>query len=298
MRVLIAFDGSFGSAQAVALAEGINWPAGSALHVVSVVEPAALQLVPLLGVGTAPERLEQDALEQVQADQGSVVDRLSAPDRTVDAVLLRDRPASGLVEQALEFSADLMIVGSRGHGPIASLVLGSVSAEIVDHAPCPVLVARRSTIERVVFATDGSETAAAAEAILARWPIFAGLPIRVVSVADVVRPWTTGIAPTMYTQVLNAYAKDVAEAEAEHLGIAREAAQRLAEADRRATAEMRRGDAAAEIIAVAEESSADLIIVGSRGQTGVKRIVLGSVARNVIAAGQASVLVIHRPTGN
>ena len=67
-----------------------------------------------------------------------------------------------------------------------------------------------------------STTAIAAEAILARWPFFASVPILVVSVADVVRPWASGIAPTMYAQVLNAYAKDVAEANAEHLGVAME----------------------------------------------------------------------------
>ena len=293
MRVLIAYDGSAGAAQAVALAEGIDLPAGSVMRVVSVVEPA---MFPQWSTGAAtPGLQERDALAQVEAEQAAVVGRLSAPDRTVDAVLLRDRPASGLVDQAREFSADLVIVGSRGHGPIASLLLGSVSAEIVDHAPCPVLVARRSTLERVVFATDGSTTAAAAEDVLARWPIFASVPIRVVSVADVMRPWTTGIAPTMYTRVLNEYAKDVAKAEAEHLGIARGSAKRLAEAGRLADAEMRTGDAAAEIIAVAQESGADLVVVGSRGQAGLKRIVLGSVARNVLVGSDASVLVIHQP---
>ena len=290
MRVLIAYDGSAGAAQAVALAEGIDLSAGSMVGVVSVVEPATL---PQWSTGGAtPELQERDALAQVVAEQAAVVGRLSAPDRTVDAVLLRDRPASGLVDQAREFSADLVIVGSRGHGPIASLLLGSVSAEVVDHAPCPVLVARRSTLERVVFATDGSMAAAAAEDVLVRWPIFASVPIRVVSVADVVRPWTTGIAPTMYTRVLNAYAKDVGEAEAEHLRIATGSAKRLAEAGRSADAEMRKGDAAAEIIAVAQESGADLVVVGSRGQTGLKSIVLGSVARNVLVGSDASVLVI------
>lgn len=293
MRILIAYDGSAGAAQAVALAEGIDWPAGSMVRVVSVVEPATL-LHWSTGAAT-PGLQEPDALAQVVAEQAAVVGRLSAPDRTVDTVLLRDRPASGLVDQAREFSADLVIVGSRGHGPIASLLLGSVSAEVVDHVPCPVFVARRSSLKRVVFGTDGSTTAAAAEDVLARWPILASVPIRVVSVADVVRPWTTGIAPTMYAQALNAYAKDVAEAEAEHLGIATGSAKRLAEAGRWADAEMRTGDAAAEIIAVAQESGADLVVVGSRGQTGLKRIVLGSVARNVLVGSEASVLVIHRP---
>lgn len=298
MRVLIGYDGSAGAAQAVALAEGIDWPAGAMLRVVSVMEPTAIQLLPWSpGIADSPG-IEEDARAYIEADLATVVDRLAGPDRIVDAALLRDRPASALIDQVREFSADLVIVGSRGHGSIASLLLGSVSAEVVDHAPCPILVARRSTLARIVFATDGSETAAAAEDILARWPIFAGLPIRVVSVADVGRPWTTGIAPTMYTQVLDAYAKDVAEAEAEHLAIARGSARRLVDAGRRAEASMVRGDAAAEIIVVAQESGADLVVVGSRGQTGLKRIVLGSVARNVLAGGDASVLIVHGPADN
>ena len=295
MRILLAYDGSVGAAQAIALAAGVDWPAGSSLRVVSVVEPAVLQLMPWTMGATAPQALASDALAYVQADQTAVVGRLSTPDRVVDAVLARDRPASGLVDQAREFSADLVIVGSRGHGPITSLLLGSVSSEVVDHAHGPVLVARRATLQRVVFATDGSESAAAAEVVLARWPIFAGLPIRVLSVADVVRPWTTGVAPTMYTQVLDAYARDLAHAGAEHLEIAKASAKRLAEAGRRADAEMRTGDAAAEIIAAARAWGADLVVIGSRGQTGIKRIVMGSVARNVLAAGDTSVLVIHQP---
>lgn len=295
MRILIAYDGSAGAAQAVALVAGVDWPAGSALRVVSVVEPAILQLMPWTMGATAPQALAAEALAYVQADQATVVGRLSAPDRVVDAVLSRDRPASALVDQARQFSADLVIVGSRGHGPITSLLLGSVSSEVVDHAHCPVLVARRATLQRVVFATDDSESADAAEEVLARWPIFAALPIRVVSVADVVRSWTTGVAPTMYTQALDAYAKDLAHAEAEHLAIAKASAKRLAEAGRRADAEMRTGDAAAEIMAVAQAWGADLVVIGSRGQTGIKRSVMGSVARNVVTAAGASVLIVHRP---
>lgn len=296
MRVLIAYDGSAGAVQAIALAEGIDWPAGSVIRVVSVMEPTAIPVLPWSPGIADSQGIEKDMRAYIEADQATVVGRLSAPNRIVDAAVVLGRPASELVDQVREFAADLVIVGSRGHGAIASLLLGSVSAELVDHASCPILVARRSTLARVVFATDGSETAAAAENVLTHWPIFAELPIRVVSVADVLRPWTTGIAPTMYTQVLNAYAEDVAQAEAEHLEIATGSAQRLIDAGRRAEASMVRGDAAAEIIVVAQESGADLIVVGSRGQTGLTRVVLGSVARNVLVGSDTSVLVVHRPT--
>ena len=47
-------------------------------------------------------------------------------------------PATVLVEQASD--ASMLVVGSRGRGTVAGLVLGSVSQEVVKHAACPVLV--------------------------------------------------------------------------------------------------------------------------------------------------------------
>src|SRR5699024_148939 len=116
----------------------------------------------------------------------------------------RGRPASVLIDTADAFDADLIVVGSRGHGRVAALILGSVSSEVVDHAARPVLVARQAEAREVVFATDGSDAAAHVGSILATWPIFDRVPIHVVSVADVDQPWHTGVAPTMYRQVVDA----------------------------------------------------------------------------------------------
>ena len=103
MRVLIAYDGSAGAAQAVALAEGIDWPAGSALRVVSVVEPTAVPLLPW-SPGFDAQVMNGDVRAYIEAEQATVVGGLAAANRVVDAVQLRDRPASGLVDQAREFS--------------------------------------------------------------------------------------------------------------------------------------------------------------------------------------------------
>jgi nucleotide-binding universal stress UspA family protein len=129
--------------------------------------------------------------------------------------------------------------------------------------------------------------------MLAHWTIFGEVPIRVVSVADVVVPWTSGIAPTMYTQVLDAYAADLRQAKMDHERLTAEAAARLREAGRVVDAEMRAGDAAGEIIALAEQQGADLIVLGSRGRTGLTRVLLGSVARNVLSGSTASVLIVR-----
>ena len=297
MRVLLAYDGSAGATEAVALAESIAWPSDSFLRVVSVIEPIMMSISGPWdrGAALAPE-LDAAITDYAHETMREVVKRLSASGCSVEGVVLRGRAASAIIDAARDFRAELVIVGSRGHGTIASLVLGSVSSEVVDHASCPVLVARSTTLSQVVFATDESPSAQAAEAILAGWPIFGELPIRVVSVADVVHPWTTGIAPTMYGQVLEAYAADLRRAKEEHQRIAAEAARRLQEGGRQADAEMRDGDAAMEVIAVAEQRGADLIVLGPRGRTGLTRLLLGSVARNVLSGSTASVLIVRDGT--
>ena len=204
------------------------------------------------GLGIPPPEVYAEITTYQQEQVTKAAQDLQSAGRTVEGVVLRGRPATALVDEATRFGADVVISGSRGHGTISRLLLGSVSAEVVDNAPCPVLVSRTPSINRVVFATDGSGPSAAAETLLSMWQIFEHLSIRVVSVADVVAPWHTGIAPTMYRQVIDAHAKDLAEAKAEHTRIADDTTARLRARGRQAEATMRTGDAAAEIIAAAD----------------------------------------------
>ena len=59
-------------------------------------------------------------------------------------VFERKRPADALVDQ-VEAGVDLLVMGSRGYGPLRSVLLGSVSAEVIGRAGCPVLVAPRGS---------------------------------------------------------------------------------------------------------------------------------------------------------
>jgi nucleotide-binding universal stress UspA family protein len=298
MRALLAYDASSGADEAASLLMGMPWPAGAMVRVVAVIEPWATMVptVPLMsaGLATSPE-LESQIEGYLDGAVGDMVKRLKDAGLEADGAVLRGRPADVLTDEARAWSADLVAVGSRGHGPIASLVLGSVSAELVDQAPCPVLVAKGSASQRVLFATDGSSSATAAEGLIATWPMFDTSTIRVVSVAEVAQPWHTGLAPTMYREVVNAYAEDLRTAKVELDALAQEAAARLTAAGRSAEARLRVGDAAAEIIDEASSWPADLVVLGSRGLTGLSRLVLGSVARNVLQGGRTSVLIVHDP---
>jgi nucleotide-binding universal stress UspA family protein len=62
------------------------------------------------------------------------------PGITVRGVLVDENPAPALVERSR--GADLLVVGSRGHGEFVGMLLGSVSQHCVNNAHCPVLVYR------------------------------------------------------------------------------------------------------------------------------------------------------------
>jgi nucleotide-binding universal stress UspA family protein len=129
--------------------------------------------------------------------------------------------------------------------------------------------------------------------VLRDWPILAGRPVSVLCVAEVGMPWSTGMSPGIYDQVLESYSTAVDEARQQCLGFAEMTCQRLRAAGFTATPEVREGGAAEEIVAAARALPADLIVIGTRGHTGLARLVLGSVARNVLTHADCSVLVVR-----
>lgn len=296
MRVLLAIDGSTSSDRARDLVAGIDWPQGTEIRVVAVLEPGADLLgVPWMGVPiTDQSGVEESLVRQAQTALEAAERAIERPGRDVSTVVLRGRPASAIVEEAKGFKADLVVLGNRGHGPFETMLLGSVSAEVVDQAPCPVLVARTAALKTIVYADDGSEGAELAGQLLADWPIFRGLTAVVTGVSDVAIPWSAGLAPGLYEAVLESYDETVREARSEVAALVDTSADRLADAGLVTDVEVREGDPAAAIVAVARERTADLVVMGTRGHTGISRLLLGSVARNVILHAPCSVLVVRK----
>jgi nucleotide-binding universal stress UspA family protein len=293
MRALIAYDGSPGAEQAIALAGTLPWPSGSALRIAAVVEPIRPHYTGVRHDRPVPTEYDPATLELRQRQVSEAAGRLSGDSRVVDGVVLRGQPAAVLVQDAARFEADLVLVGCRGQGRLATLLLGSVSAEVVDTAPCPVLVARTAQARVVVVAVDGSPPAELAASLLAAWPIFEGGMFHAISVADVMEPVKFGAAPPAYHRAAAEHATDVAQEIEDRTRSAEETASRLRAAGRQAEATMRTGRAADEIIALAKETSADLVVMGSTGRTGLARVVLGSVARKVLNGTAGSVLIVR-----
>ncbi len=285
MRVLLATDGSASALVARDLVRSLAWPEGTTIRVIEVLRPPVL-------VDIAPLETDLKRMRALSGSVGEIAEPLRRDGLTVEHELLEAGSVpEAVVEDAARFGADLVVVGNRGHGPIASMLLGSVAAAVTDHAPCPVLVSRRSVCAGVVFAEDGSSGAAEARRLLACWAPFRGLPVRVVSVAHVRVPFLSGIAPSLVEEARRLHEEMVTEARSAYGRLAAQSAGDLRVAGLAAESEVRSGDPAAEILAAARETGADLIVMGSRGQSGMQRLLLGSVARNVLLHADCSVLI-------
>jgi nucleotide-binding universal stress UspA family protein len=290
MRIVMGIDGSAASLTALDLVAATNWPAKTKIRLVGAFE------LPIDSTGLAapsPDPGADDDLERTLFDS---VQGLSEPLRrrgyATETVVARGRAADVLLAEAEDLSADLIVVGNRGLGVAASVLLGSVSATLVDHANCPVLVARRPRVSRILVATDGSQSAEAIPAVVAAWDVFRDVPIDVLCVAPPTRRrgGTTFLpgAPGIESQHV-----DASHEVDRHLVMANEMAARLVAAGWRATSSVRTGEAAREIETAAVDLGADLIITGSRGLSGLQRLLLGSVAHNVLLHSLRSVLVMR-----
>jgi len=281
MKVLFATDGSKDDAPARSFVTSARWATGTGIELFGVMRPAGLAVT-----GEMVDRKARD----FERELGYLSSSLPTRDCRVTWRCAVGEPAEEITARARTIAADLIVVGSRGRGALAASILGSVSAGVIDHAPCPVLVARRGGVARVVLADDGSAGAATAAALLDEWPIFGGSSLAVVSVVHMGRPLASNEGPALYAEGEHLY---------DSLREARERAHRTVTA--RATAldarprpiktSVRLGEAADQILAAAHDFNADLIVVGSRGHTGLARIFAGSVARQVLLGAKCSVLI-------
>jgi nucleotide-binding universal stress UspA family protein len=294
MRVLLAMDGSTSADTARNLVASLSWPEGTIIRVVGVAEPASAVLVGISPYA-ATELDDPGAAEALQARIGEAAALLAKPGRIIETQFVRGRPASAIVDLARDMRADLIVLGSRGLGRLRSMLLGSVSAEVVDHAPCPVLVARASSIGPVLVAVDGSDSARRAVENLADAKYLAGHRLHVLTVGPVLHDglphWAMNVADSKTPAYRDLFAEDRQRTEAN----AAAAAEELARGGFDVQWTVGAGDAAHEIIQAAEDFSCDLIVMGCRGLTGLDRLLLGSVARNVLLHSPASVLIVREP---
>lgn len=292
MKVLLALDGSEPSLVARDLVGAVAWPVGTEIHLLSAYQVPADWTAGLGStmdwVGDA-EDAARDALDdQLRTLAAPIVERGMRVERHV----IRGRAPDAINDLGSELGADLIVTGSRGRGPIRSMLLGSVAAEVAAHASCPVLVARDTSVSRLLVATDGSASAGLIPDRLGGWGVFRGIPADVVAVAVPDGP-AFELMVSMYMLAGERMALLRRELQWNAAGDADAMAKRLSAVGIPATPQPRSGDPANEIVAAAQELGANLIVTGSRGLGTLDRLLLGSVARNVLVHARCSVLIVR-----
>jgi nucleotide-binding universal stress UspA family protein len=202
-------------------------------------------------------------------------------------------PETAIVRIAEESCATLVVVSSRGLTGLDRVLLGSVAARVVRYAHGPVLVARpHTTTGRMLAATDFSDPAVPAVAVAVEEARALGAKLTLLHAVDLLpRPvmaWGTPfgaslvVPPKELVENVKASVEEALRADLARFGFG-------AQGDVRAAV----GDATTSILAAARDLDAQLVVVATRGRTGLRRMVLGSVAERIIEQSPCSVLAVR-----
>jgi len=213
---------------------------------------------------------------------------LEDADLAVEAHLGSGHPTTVLLQQAQ--GAQMVVLGSRGHGAFVSLLLGSTSLQVVMHAPCPVVVVRPGAPDasearsagQVVVGVDGSELSDAAVRFA-----FEEADSRGVGLTGV-HAWLT---PPVDLDATGAELWQAAEQEERALLSARLARWSDKYPDVAVRQHVVRSDPVSAL--VAESAGALLTVVGSRGAGGFTGLLLGSVSHAVLHHAGSPVAVVR-----
>lgn len=150
-KILVAFDGSEPSRNALDHAVSIANQWKAELSILSVVPRVMMPVFPDEGFGAAPITAAQDMSDYQDKMKNIYAKSLKEaeedikeafPDMKVTTLLLEGRPSNVIDEEAEKENVDLIVIGSRGLGGITGWILGSTSRHVVESCTKPVLVVK------------------------------------------------------------------------------------------------------------------------------------------------------------
>jgi hypothetical protein len=264
-KLMVATDGSKYSESAIREAINLAKICSSNLIAVSVVK-TNLEFDSVLPQFV--EKAEQDAIKHLESVKAQAT---KEGVNCITVVSLSEEPYEDIVRHASRNNVDMIIMGTHGKTEMKRLMMGSVTALVIGHAPCNVLVLplnAKVECKNVLIATDGSKysDSAASEAIgIAKR---CGSSLIVISVAS---------SDADLGSAINNVNKVSKIAEEEGIKVKSVVAK---------------GKPYEAIVETSKQKEVDLIVVGSHGRTGLTRLLMGSVTERVIGHAEAAVLVV------
>ena len=307
LKVLIAFDGSEGARAAVEDLGRAGLPADVEASVLACADvpanPSFYPIVPVEGGGVITQSALDAAREAAEREMQKAASVAAAGVDLVSGLFprwkVRADSAPGaaywyIVERAKHSAADLVVVGSHGRSALGRLFFGSVSQNVLSHAPCSVRVGRRRAKHgqrdpdappRVLLGVDGSPDAAAAVDVVCgrAWP--AGSEIRVATALDLrlTLDLTTFVAP-----------EDDRDTALPVQRLVHSVGDRLRDSKLTFSTVVLEGGPNYALVREAERWGADCVFLGARGHSRLERFLIGSVSASVAARAECSVEVVRR----
>lgn len=276
-KILVAFDASPSSENALRQAMALADKEMSWIKVLAVVPSyeGELELVGIRNVESAlrgpVEGLVRSARQIAGPDSPNLITNVE-----------QGEAFEKIVDVAESENCDLIVMGRRGLRHLERMLIGSVTERVIGHTGRDVLVVPRDAaieLDNFVVATDGSEYG---DAAVERALYFAdqyGASLTAVTVVD--------MFPEHYAEAI----KVIESLEMKGVGVLEAVKKEAAAADVELKTEMLHGDPAEEITRFSKDAGAGLIFVGSHGRSGLKRLLMGSVAEKVVGLSSSPVFV-------
>jgi len=287
-KVLCPIDFSAGSGRAMAVAARIAGDADAELVLLHAwLVPAGM--FPM--EQPIPAELLQSMNDEVQRGLDAAVrEATTLGARRVTPVLRYGIPWLSIVEALEDPAFDLVVIGTHGRTGLARILLGSVAEKVVRHAPCPVLAIRPDgepkPFTHALCPTDFSEDSRQAIDLAAGLVQAGGAGITLLHVIEAPVSYSGELPDPDLIRELDRRSADQLEAWVTRLRNTSSVP---------VTTRCRVGWPGAEILAAIDhDPSIDLVVMGSHGRTGIRRVLLGSVAEKVVRHARCPVYVARK----
>ncbi|MFH1562905.1 MAG: universal stress protein [Nitrospirota bacterium] len=292
-KILVAFDGSASSKNA--LLQAVNLVDGETtwITVASIMLPYDGEM-DLVWVKDIREAMRK-SYESLMAEAKREVAPLALAGNSIKTICEEGNVHEKIIDLANTEGCDLIVMGRRGLRRFERILVGSVTARVIGHSNKDVLVIPQGTTiewKNILLSTDGSKCSDAAANKAIDLAKSYGGELKIISVVDV---------PTEFYAETPKVAEELMD---KAKGIVEDVSRRAEASGVKSSGYVREGDASEVITGFASGSGAttasdaiakekaDIIIMGSHGRTGLRRLLMGSVAERVIGHAQCPVLVV------
>jgi len=310
MKILLVVDGSHYSDMATHMLKALQPPAETEVAILTVVpEPTFLGGITLdviRGTNQARKKAREEQQQKATDLLRHTTQILNEGNLNIETLVRWGNPAEVILQEAEEGNASLIVMGAKGLTDPLSFRLGSVALKVMKYANASVLLVRQKTVtlaeeirkkskittlNRILLATDGSKYADAVVQFLLELPLPRQTEVIVITILQShLEAWMK--TPTLdfrTNQELLDRLRTAEEAEARK--ITGKAEKQFREYGYKTASVVIRGGAGECIVAAAMEYNPDVVVLGSRGLTGIKSFLLGSVAERVARYSNCSVLI-------